>query len=798
MSSGRRADRNSRDDRSPSATPPRSRDSRVRDRRHQERDRTARGDRRRDGKLRKEKKRSRSRSRHRSRTPKRNKRRDKRRYSTESDAELMSSSLISEIAKQHGDVMKNSSAKKKKHRKKHVRDSSSSSSSSPDISSQKRGDGAMNGSSTSLNIPAPCMPPSFDPSSYSFFHHSIIQPVPPPPAAPYFGNCFIPPVPPPPNANPEALRVAQQFSATPTFGIVSAPPSVPPPRIVCGVQLSTITPPERLPSIAPEMVHADISASTSRTRVGIVDGLPLPNVHSMDQIKRRKPPAPVIINRKGSRRNQLAGAEWGMTVLGDYELLDQIGEGTYGQVYKATNRRTGEQVALKRVRLENEKEGFPITAVREIKILRQLNHKNIVRLIDIVTDDVSMHDLRNSRVNFYLVFEYVDHDLMGLLESKNLFNVDEVQICSLFKQLLEGLAYCHKAGFLHRDIKCSNILVNNKGELKVADLGLARFWHEDMERPYTNRVITLWYRPPELLLGEEHYGPAIDVWSVGCMLGELFTRKPLFCGNNESAQLELISKMCGSPTPDLWPEVVVLPLYGTLKPKKIYSRRLYDEFRCIMPEQALNLLDRMLTLDPKKRISAQAALAHPWIRELDNKFVPPIQLPQHQDCHEMWSKKQKKKLQQSSLPSISSTVSRPSSSVQSVGRYVPESQKHEVRQEVVRKVREYLENPYSSKKADELTKNFESLSEDIASVYVEALMEFIPLCRLAMPSIPPNLSCKERIAEFVKFYLKSEKPRQPSAAANDAYFHQQPPQRPFNGDGQHSRPFGFPPPPGSF
>ncbi|PIO63993.1 hypothetical protein TELCIR_14390 [Teladorsagia circumcincta] len=108
----------------------------------------------------------------------------------------------------------------------------------------------------------------------------------------------------------------------------------------------------------------------------------------------------------------------------------------------------------------------------------------------------------------------------------------------------KGLEYCHAAGFLHRDIKCSNILLNNRGELKIADFGLARYYSSDQERLYTNRVITLWYRPPELLLGDEHYGPAIDVWSIGCILGEFFTRKPLFQGNNEAAQLDLISRDC--------------------------------------------------------------------------------------------------------------------------------------------------------------------------------------------------------------------------------------------------------------
>lgn len=239
-----------------------------------------------------------------------------------------------------------------------------------------------------------------------------------------------------------------------------------------------------------------------------------------------------------------------------YERQSQVGEGTYGKVYKAINQVTKERVALKRIRMESERDGFPITALREIKLLQAVRHKNVVALLEIMVEKSSV----------YMVFEYVDHDLTGLLTHPT-FKLEHCHVKHLLLQLLEGLAYLHKRGVLHRDIKGSNILISSTGELKLADFGLARFYNKHKSTlHYTNRVITLWYRPPELLLGATAYSAAVDVWGAGCLMVELYTRNAVFQGQDEIQQLEAIYSIMGTPTKETWPDAEKLPWYELVKP----------------------------------------------------------------------------------------------------------------------------------------------------------------------------------------------------------------------------------------
>ncbi|KAG6584424.1 Protein IMPAIRED IN BABA-INDUCED STERILITY 1, partial [Cucurbita argyrosperma subsp. sororia] len=280
-----------------------------------------------------------------------------------------------------------------------------------------------------------------------------------------------------------------------------------------------------------------------------------------------------------------------------YEKLEKIGQGTYSSVFRARELETGRIVALKKVRFDNfEPESVRFMA-REIMILRRLDHPNIIKLEGLITSRLSC--------NIYLVFEYMDHDITGLLSSPDI-TFSESQIKCYMKQLISGLEHCHSRGVMHRDIKGSNLLVDNEGVLKVADFGLANFYNSGHQQPLTSRVVTLWYRPPELLLGSTDYNASVDLWSVGCVFAELLVGKPILQGRTEVEQLHKIFKLCGSPPDEYWKKSK-LPHATLFKPQHPYNNCLRQTFKDY-PSTTVNLLETLLSVEPYKRGVASSAL----------------------------------------------------------------------------------------------------------------------------------------------------------------------------------------------
>lgn len=365
----------------------------------------------------------------------------------------------------------------------------------------------------------------------------------------------------------------------------------------------------------------------------------------------------------------------GVGTIANYTLVEQVGEGAYGCVYRAQDKRNNELVALKRLVFSKESRGFPLNAVREIKFLRSLQHKNIVKLKDIATskcaeslelkipekdnkDNKNNKDNKDNKKkdkninisqycgNLYLVFEYIEHDLGGLVDSKYKFSIPEVKC--IMKQMFEVLDYLNEKKIIHRDIKSSNILLSNNHQVKLADFGLARssISADGREGRFdlTNNVITMWYKPPELLLGAVRYTNAIDVWSTGCVLAELELGRPLFPGNNENKQLELIFRGIGSPVISSWNELNELPNYETMyKLLPMFDTSIRDEYNRLLSDQAINLLERILVADPAKRSSAKIALASTYVITAPDPIdIEPLSGLMGQSFHEYQIKMKRK------------------------------------------------------------------------------------------------------------------------------------------------------------
>lgn len=223
-----------------------------------------------------------------------------------------------------------------------------------------------------------------------------------------------------------------------------------------------------------------------------------------------------------------------------------------------------------------------------------------------------------------MVLEYMNHDLTGILSHPEV-KLSAANIKSLNFQMLSGLGYLHRRGILHRDMKGSNILLNGDGELKLADFGLARWYHKHKRDDYTNRVITLWYRSPELLMGETCYGPEVDTWSAGCIMLEIFTTKPIFQGVDEINQLEAIYAIMGTPDDKEWPELPELPWYELVRPREVMPSRFRSSFAKWLTPAALNLAEGLLNFNPAKRLLADDALLMPYFTTEEPAMEPPTQ-----------------------------------------------------------------------------------------------------------------------------------------------------------------------------
>ncbi|KAM9509236.1 cyclin-dependent kinase 10 isoform 1-T1 [Guaruba guarouba] len=313
----------------------------------------------------------------------------------------------------------------------------------------------------------------------------------------------------------------------------------------------------------------------------------------------------------------------------EFEKLNRIGEGTYGIVYRARDTLTNEIVALKKVRMDSEKDGMPVSSLREITLLLQFRHTNIVELKEVVVG--------NHLESIFLVMGYCEQDLASLLENMQA-PFSEAQVKCIILQVFKGLEYLHKNYIVHRDLKVSNLLMTDKGCVKIADFGLARTYGMP-PKPMTPKVVTLWYRAPELLLGMANQTTSVDMWAAGCILAELLAHKPLLPGTSEIHQIDLIVQLLGTPNENIWPVRAVpcsLPspacpahLHFTPEPMQGFStlplvsqytlrKQPYNNLKHKFPwlsEAGQRLLNFLFMYDPKKRGTAKDCLDSSYFKE---------------------------------------------------------------------------------------------------------------------------------------------------------------------------------------
>ena len=277
-----------------------------------------------------------------------------------------------------------------------------------------------------------------------------------------------------------------------------------------------------------------------------------------------------------------------------YQKIKEIGRGAFGEVYEAKDVVGNELVAIKKFNIKNQENGIEFSTIRELKILQELSHPNVVKFMNVF----------HKKENLHLVLELAPYNLRNLCP----LSLSPPSIKSILRQLLEGLSYLHRSWIIHRDLSCNNILISPLGVVKITDFGLSKVLVSE-ETKHTRFVTTLWYRAPEVLFGTSYYGRAVDLWAAGCIFAEMLDRQPMFAGNNDMDQVATIFKKLGTPSGEDWPGVNYFPNY--MKQPASPSLAFQKAFRDVEP-QGIDLLKRLLAYSPLERISAEEALMHPY------------------------------------------------------------------------------------------------------------------------------------------------------------------------------------------
>lgn len=286
----------------------------------------------------------------------------------------------------------------------------------------------------------------------------------------------------------------------------------------------------------------------------------------------------------------------------NYEVVKALGQGTWGIVHMAKQKTTGRVVAIKKIKSERPEEGVNFTAVREIKLLRDFKHENVIELVDVFT---------TADMAVCLVYECADTDLEKILKNRAI-SISLADTKMHLLSLLRAISACHERWILHRDLKPDNCLFLKDGTMKLADFGLARMYGTPKTR-LSPQAITLWYKPPELLLGASEYSAAADIWSCGCIFAELLLRRPFLQGNQtDISQLSVIFQVFGTPTETNWPDYNTLPLCTRGLEWDTCAPIPFDEIFTAAPADCISLLRSMLVLDPNKRFTASQCLSHPY------------------------------------------------------------------------------------------------------------------------------------------------------------------------------------------